>query len=139
MSLAENMRLSPDDYLKGEAITDMKHEYLNGEVWAMSGATDNHVTVAGNLFVLLKSHLKKSPCRAYISDMKVRVEKVNAFFHPDVFVTCNPLDQANTLFKVHPVFIAEVLSPSTEAFDRGLKFNAYRQLDSLKGTSKNSI
>ncbi|ESS66959.1 hypothetical protein MGMO_174c00250 [Methyloglobulus morosus KoM1] len=64
--------------------------------------------------------------------MKVRVEKADAYFYPDVMVTCNPKDQANTLYKQHPVFIAEVLSPSTEAFDRGNKFNAYRQLDCLK-------
>jgi len=132
MSLAEKITLTAEAYLKGEETAEFKHEYQNGEVWAMVGATDNHVTIAGNLFVLLKHHLKGSPCRAYISDMKVRVEKADAYFYPDVMVTCNPKDQANTQYKQHPVFIAEVLSPSTEAFDRGNKFNAYRQLDSLQ-------
>ena len=132
MSLAEKMFLTAEEYLQGEETADLKHEYQNGEVWAMVGATDSHVTIAMNLALLLKQHLKNTPCRTYISDMKVQVEKANAFFYPDVMVTCNPKDRENTLYKQHPLFIAEVLSPSTEAFDRGNKFNTYRQLDSLQ-------
>lgn len=132
MSLAEKIILTAEEYLQGEETADFKHEYQNGEVWAMVGATDNHVTIAGNLFFLLKQHLKNTPCRTYISDMKVQVEKADAYFYPDVMVTCNPKDQANALYKQHPLFIAEVLSPSTEGFDRGNKFNAYRRLDSLQ-------
>ncbi len=132
MSLAEKMRLTAEQYLLDEEQADTKHEYQDGEAWAMVGAIDNHVTIAGNLFVLFKQHLKNTPCRTYISDMKVRVEKADAFFYPDVMVTCNKDDATNNHYKQHPVFIAEILSPSTEAFDRGNKFNAYRQLDSLK-------
>ncbi|MGJ0486550.1 MAG: Uma2 family endonuclease [Methylomicrobium sp.] len=132
VSAAEKLPISAKDYLQGEASADCKHEYLNGEVWAMVGATDAHVTIAGNLFALLKQSLKGTSCRAYISDMKVNVEKANAFFYPDVLVTCDARDRDNSLFKQHPVFIAEVLSPSTEAFDRGQKFSAYRRLDSLQ-------
>jgi Uma2 family endonuclease len=132
VSAAEKLTITVDDYLQGEASTEYKHEYLNGEVWAMIGATDAHVTIAGNLFALLKQSLKGTPCRAYISDMKVNVEKANAFFYPDVLVTCSPEDRDSALFKQHPLFIAEVLSPSTEAFDRGQKFSTYRQLDSLQ-------
>jgi Uma2 family endonuclease len=132
MSLAEKITLTAEQYLQGEETADFKHEYQNGEVWARVGATDNHVTIALNLALLLKQHLRNTPCRTYISDMKVQVEKADAYFYPDVMVTCNPKDQANTLYKQHPLFIAEVLSPSTEAFDRGNKFNAYRQLDSLQ-------
>jgi Uma2 family endonuclease len=132
MPLAEKIILTAEEYLKGEETADCKHEYQNGGVWAMAGATDNHVTIAGNLFVLLKQQLKNSPCRTYISDMKVQVEKADAYFYPDVMVTCNPKDQTNTLYKQHPLFIAEVLSPSTEGFDRGNKFNANRQLDCLQ-------
>jgi Uma2 family endonuclease len=132
MSPAEKITLTAEEYLKGEETAESKHEYQNGEVWAMVGATDNHVTIAGNLFVLLKQHLKGSPCRTYISDMKVRVERADAYFYPDVMVSCNPKDLTNTLYKQHPLFIAEVLSPSTEAFDRGNKFNAYRQLENLQ-------
>jgi len=132
VSAAEKLPLTVEEYLQGEASAEYKHEYLNGEVWAMVGATDAHVTIAMNLGFLLKQSLKGTPCRAYISDMKVNVEKANAFFYPDVLVTCNSKDRDNTLFKQHPVFIAEVLSPSTEAFDRGQKFSAYRQLESLQ-------
>ncbi len=132
MSLAEKNRISSEDYIQGEETAEFKHEYLDGEIWAMVGATDSHVTISGNLFFLLKQKLKNTPCRTYIADMKVNVEKANAYFYPDVFVTCEKKDQENKLFKQDPIFIAEVLSPSTEAFDRGDKFNHYRQLDSLQ-------
>jgi Uma2 family endonuclease len=131
VSAAEKLTITVNDYLQGEASAECKHEYLNGEVWAMVGATDAHVTIAMNLGLLLKRSLKGTPCRAYISDMKVNVEKANAFFYPDILVTCNPKDRDAPLFKQHPIFIAEVLSPSTEAFDRGQKFSTYRQLESL--------
>jgi Uma2 family endonuclease len=132
MALAEKLKLSAEDYLQGEESAQIKHEYLDGEVWAMVGASDAHVSIAMNLAFLLKQTLKDTPCRAYISDMKVNVAKANAFFYPDVLVTCEAKDRDNRLFKQHPLFIAEVLSPSTEAFDRGAKFAAYRQLDSLQ-------
>lgn len=98
----------------------------------MLGATDKHVTITMNLAFLLKQKLKGTPCRTYLSDMKVNIEKADSFFYPDVLVTCEQQDRGNELYKQHPVFIAEVLSPSTEAFDRGDKFSAYRQLESLK-------
>lgn len=132
MALAEQLTLSVEEYLQGESSSTVKHEYFDGEVWPMVGASDAHVSIAGNLFFLLKQALKGTPCRAYISDMKVNVAKANAFFYPDVLVSCERREQDNRLYKQHPVFIAEVLSPSTEAFDRGAKFAAYRQLDSLQ-------
>ena len=132
MSIAEKIKLSAHDYLKGEETSEFKHEYIDGDVWAMAGASDTHVTIAMNLAFLLRQKLKDSPCRSYISDMKVRVEQVNAFFYPDVFVTCEQKDKKNSHYKEHPVFIAEVLSPSTEAYDRGDKFKNYRQLASLQ-------
>jgi Uma2 family endonuclease len=131
-SFAEKLSITAENYLQGEVTAECKHEYLNGEVWAMADATDAHVTIAMNLGFLLKQSLQSTPCRAYISDMKVKVEKASAFFYPDVLVTCNPRDRDSPLFKQHPVFIAEVLSPSTEAFDRGQKFSVYRQLESLQ-------
>ncbi len=132
MALAEKLKLSADDYLHGEAYAPVKHEFLDGEVWAMVGASDAHVAITMNVGFLLKQMLKGTPCRPYISDMKVKVDATNAFFYPDVLVTCEGKDRGNRLYKEHPVFIAEVLSPSTEAFDRGAKFAAYRQLDSLQ-------
>lgn len=132
MSVAEKKSISPEEYLQGEETAEFKHEYLNGEIWAMVGASDAHVTIAGNLFYLLKQKLKGTHCKPYISDMKINVEKANAFFYPDVSVTCDKKDKDNKLFKQYPIFIAEVLSPSTEAFDRGEKFKHYRRLDSLQ-------
>ncbi|MEA3410359.1 MAG: Uma2 family endonuclease [Pseudomonadota bacterium] len=133
MSLArQHQGVSVEEYLRNEERAERKHEYLNGEVWAMVGATDNHVTVAGNLFVQLRQVLKPGDCRSYISGMKLHVQSADAYFYPDVMVCCDPADRENRLAKEHPVFIAEVLSSSTEAFDRGRKFSIYRQIDSLR-------
>ena len=125
-------KFTPEAYLEWEMANEIKHEYLDGEVFAMSGAKDSHVTVSGNLFILLRNHLRGGPCRVYMVDMKARVEAANCFFYPDVLVTCDSRDRASDYYKSHPVFIAEVLSASTAAFDRGRKFSAYRQLDSLR-------
>jgi len=129
---AENSRLSAGDYLAGEEKSSVKHEYVGGEVFAMAGAGEAHVTVSGNLFALLRSHVRGGPCRVYIADMKVRVEKADAFYYPDLFVTCDPADARENLFKRNPTLVVEVLSDSTAAFDRGVKFAHYRMLDSLR-------
>lgn len=131
-SAAEQAKISAEDYLAGEETSAVKHEYLAGEVFAMAGAGEAHVTVAGNLFALLRTHVRGGPCRVYISDMKLRVEKADAFYYPDVFVTCDPADGRENLVKRNPVLVIEVLSDSTEAFDRGAKFAHYRQLDALR-------
>jgi len=84
-----------------------------------------------NLASMLRNHVRGSPCRVYIADMKVRVESADAFYYPDVFVTCDPADSREKQFKRNPILVIEVLSNSTAAFDRGAKFAHYRQLDSL--------
>jgi Uma2 family endonuclease len=119
------------DYLAGEAVSPIRHEYVAGEVFAMAGATEEHATIALNLAALLRAHVRGGPCRVYIADMKLRVATANAFFYPDVFVTCDPADATEPLAKHHPRVICEVLSESTEAYDRGGKFAAYRGLESL--------
>ena len=129
---AQHTLISEQDYLENEKTTEFKNEYLNGEIWAMAGASDNHVTIAGNLSVLLKQKLKGKACRSYISAMKVKVASANAYFYPDVFVSCHPDDKKQEHYKEQPHFIAEVLSPSTEAYDRGDKFKYYQQLESLQ-------
>ncbi len=111
--------LSPEAYLQLEQQSQTKHEYINGVVYAMAGASDAHVTIAGNLFVRLRSHLRGGSCRVYIADMKVRILDRNCFYYPDVMVTCNSQDQATSTYKQFPKLIVEVLSDSTEAFDRG--------------------
>lgn len=129
---AETLNISPQEYLENEKTAEFKHEYLNGELWLMAGASDNHVTIAMNLAVFLRQQLKGRSCRSYISDMKVKVESANAFFYPDVFVTCDQADKEQEYYKQRPIFITEVLSPSTEAYDRGDKFKYYQLLPSLQ-------
>ncbi|GAA3991170.1 Uma2 family endonuclease [Comamonas faecalis] len=107
-----------DAYLAWEAEQPTKHEYLAGEVFAMAGAPDAHVTIAGNVYMALRNHL--------------RVEEDNAFFYPDVFVTCSDADRQQRNAKSEPTLIVEVLSPATSAYDRGAKFAAYRKLASLR-------
>jgi Uma2 family endonuclease len=129
---AEAPVLSPDEYLRWETCQMEKHEYVNGEVFAMGGASRRHVTVSGNLFATLNELLAGTPCRSYMADMKIEVATKNSFFYPDVFVTCHSDDHHAELVMSHPVLVAEVLSPSTAAYDRGDKFIAYRSLPSLK-------
>lgn len=129
--LAQDSSLTPDEYLALEASSPTKHEYLDGPIVAMAGATDAHVTIAGNLFAELRSHLRGSGCRVYISDMKARIETRNRFFYPDLLITCDPRDTETTTYKAFPKLIIEVLSDSTASFDRGPKFNDYQTLDSL--------
>ena len=98
----------------------------------MAGAEDRHVTVAGNLYIALRQHLSVSPCRTYMSDMRLHVAAANSYFYPDVLVTCSALDMTSPMVKTEPKLIIEVLSPSTAAYDRGVKFSHYRSLTSLE-------
>lgn len=119
-------------YLDWERQQSSRHEYVAGEIFAMTGATDAHVTVAGNLFALLRAHVRGTPCRVYMADMKLRVETADAFFYPDVFVTCTESDRRQIHYKNEAILIVEVLSDSTAAYDRGRKFAYYRQLPGLR-------
>lgn len=135
MGLPATASMSPEDFLSWEATQQEKHEYYQGEVFevfAMVGATRKHVTVSVNLCNLLSAHLEGSPCRVYMADMKLRVDAANAYFYPDVFVTCDAADHRAEMFMASPTLVIEVLSPATEAHDRGAKFAAYRLLPSLK-------
>ena len=123
---------SATEYLIWEAAQTERHEFHGGEVFARAGAEDRHVTAAMNFSFALRQHLSGSPCRTYMSGMKLNVAPTNQYFYPDVMVTCSPLDQANALIKSEPKLIIEILSPSTAAYDRGLKFGYYRTLPSLQ-------
>lgn len=131
-ALAQKQGISPAEYLEGEQITPCKHEYVHGEVYAMAVASDAHVRVSGNAYLVLRNHLRGSGCSVYMADMKVRVKQDTAFFYPDVMVTCDPADLRLNHFKQSPTLIIEVLSPSTEGYDRGAKFAFYRELASLQ-------
>lgn len=132
MQTAEQIRFSAEDYLTWEDAQTDKHEFISGEVFAMTGARQDHVIVSLNIASALKQRLRGTPCRPYISDLKLHVEAADAFFYPDVMVSCHADDLKNLRFIEHPSLIIEVLSDSTAAFDRGGKFAAYRKLDSLK-------
>ncbi len=132
VALSQSSPLTPEEYLKWEKEQEIKHEYIAGEIFAMAGASDTHVTISLNIASLLRNHVRGSNCRVYISDMKVRLEKFNRFFYPDVLVTCDSRDQETNNYKCYPKLIIEVLSDSTEAFDRGDKFIDYQSLETLE-------
>lgn len=119
------------EFIEWEYGQPEKHEFVAGEVFAMAGAKRRHVVVTGNAFSLLKNHLRGGPCRAFMLDMKLKVQAADAVFYPDVLVTCHPDDLKADLSMQHPKVIIEVLSESTAAWDRGGKFALYRQLESL--------
>lgn len=124
--------LTSDEYLQMEEKSDIKHEYIDGEIYAMAGALDPHVTIAGNLFALLRSHVRGSGCRVYIADIKAGIEEINRYYYPDVMVTCDERDRENLKYKKFPCLIVEVLSESTEGFDRGDKFADYQEIKTLQ-------
>lgn len=124
--------ISAQEYVAGEELSPIKHEYIDGQIYAMAGASDAHVTISLNLASALRNHLRGSGCRVYMSDMKAKIETGNIFYYPDVMVTCDTRDQAFSNYKKYPCLIVEVLSPTTEAFDRGDKFANYQQLPNLQ-------
>jgi len=132
MQTAEHLRFSAEDYLAWEETQAEKHEFVAGEVFAMTGARQDHVIVSLNFASALKQRLRGTPCRAYMADMKLRVEAVDAFFYPAVMVSCHPGDLGNQQYISNPTLIVEVLSDSTADYDRGGKFVAYRQIEALQ-------
>ncbi len=125
-SAVSEITVTPEEYLEGELLTDVRHEYLGGDIYAMGGASDAHNVIALNIATLFRQHLRGSPCRAYINDMKVRVQIRDDvyFYYPDVFVACQH-GETSPYYKEHPSIIVEVLSPSTDRIDRREKFLAY--------------
>ncbi|MGF1497283.1 MAG: Uma2 family endonuclease [Elainellaceae cyanobacterium] len=122
---------SPQEYLAIEYQTVIRHEYRHGLVYAMAGGSDNHSRLSINLLTEINLHLRDSDCQFFSGDVKVNYAD-DFFYYPDAFVTCDPRDTADRYVKRYPKLIAEVLSPSTEEFDRGVKFEDYQSLDSLE-------
>ena len=121
-----------DEYLHWEAGQIERHEFIDGEIFCMSGAGRRHVVVCMNIAMALRQHLRSTPCRTLMVDMKVQVAQAKSYFYPDVFVTCSPANPLNEMVEREPKLIVEVLSPSTANYDRTDKFAAYRQLTSLE-------
>ncbi len=125
--------LTAEEYLGQERVAEFKSEYVNGDVTAMAGGSSNHSEIATNVIGIIKQQLIERPCRVFNSDLKVRIDKANSFRYPDVSGLCGPIlyhDKTRDAY-CNPAVIFEVLSPSTESFDRGEKFRLYRLLDSL--------
>ncbi|MDC0835980.1 hypothetical protein AY599_16830 [Leptolyngbya valderiana BDU 20041] len=123
--------ISPTDYLALDRQNPIRHEYRQGLVYAMTGGSDAHSRITINLLSLLNLHLDETPCRLYNGDVKVNYQE-DFYYYPDAFVTCDERDRQDRFIKRYPKFIAEVLSTSTEAFDRDLKFTDYQNLQSLE-------
>lgn len=128
-----NEIISVEDYLEGELVSDIKHEYLGGIVHAMAGGKMRHNKASMNVSISLGSALKGKPCQPFNSDTKVRLQLSNQirFYYPDVQVICEPVDD-DTLFTDTPVVVVEVLSDSTRRLDVGEKRDAYLSVPSLK-------
>jgi Uma2 family endonuclease len=134
MATQLNTYVSPEEYLAVERESDTKSEYYDGVVYAMTGARINHIRIVTNLTVELATQLRGRRCDVLSNEMKVRLQNSRKFFYPDVTVVCGkPLfhDEREDII-LNPLLVIEVLSKSTEAFDRGAKFQAYQTLDSLK-------
>ncbi len=133
MSLQPKPRLTPEDYLALERSADFKSEYFNGEIFAMTGASESHNTIVVNVSSEIRQQLKKRPCKVYANDMRIKVDPTGLYTYPDIAVTCGKAQFNDTHLDtlLNPVLIVEVLSDSTEAHDRGRKFEHYRKLGSL--------
>ncbi|MCA6573819.1 MAG: Uma2 family endonuclease [Pseudanabaena sp. M57BS1SP1A06MG] len=127
----KNNFLTPEEYLAWEAEQQVRHEYIDGVVYAMAGGTIAHNDIALNVYNALRSHLKAMGCRINVADVKVQDRNASKYFYPDVVVSCNESDRQSREVIAFPKLIIEVLSPSTEAFDRGDKFKYYRRFPSL--------
>ena len=133
MSAVLQTYLTPAEYLAFERQSDVKHEYFRGELFAMSGASRQHVRIATNLAYVLVGQLKRRPCEVFNNDMRVKVSPTGLYTYPDASVVCGrPRFEDKELdVLLNPTVIVEILSKSTEAYDRGEKFAQYRRLDTL--------
>ncbi|KKJ00358.1 Uma2 family endonuclease [Prochlorothrix hollandica] len=132
IALSDHSYMTPADYLAWEVQQETRHEYLQGEVYAMAGGTLAHNDITINLISLLKAHLKGTSCKVRASDAQVCIGDRSCYFYPDVVVSCNPQDNRARRFIEFPCVIIEVLSPTTEHYDRGQKFHHYRRLETLR-------
>ena len=134
VSTQPNSFLTPEQYLEIERKAEYKSEYFNGEMFAMAGAKRVHNLIVSNLVARLNQQFRSRPCEVYPSDMRVHVPATGLFTYPDVIGVCGSPhfidDREDTL--LNPGLIVEVLSPSTEAFDRGRKFEQYKSIESLR-------
>jgi Uma2 family endonuclease len=134
MSAAEKTRLTASEYLNLERKSEIRHEFFRGEIFAMSGASREHNLIAGNLNGEIRSQILERRCESYASDMRVQIEATGLYTYPDVVVVCGEprFEDRHVDTLLNPTVLFEVLSESTEAYDRGLKFGHYRRIPSLR-------
>ena len=125
------LNLTVSEYLQLELESEIRHEYVVGEVYAMVGASKNHNRIVANIYVKLHQHLKGSGCEAFFSDMKVKIEELDIFYYPDISVTCNSKDQEKYFLK-YPCLLVEVLSAATKRIDKNEKLVNYLEINSLQ-------
>ena len=134
MSALPRKRWTPETYLTFEGDSEEKHEYIGGEVYSMTGASENHNLIVANTIIALGIQLRKRPCKLYPSDMLLHIPAVNDYYYPDITVVCGEAnivhDKRDIL--LNPTLIIEVLSPSTENYDRGDKFHHYASIPELR-------
>jgi Uma2 family endonuclease len=124
--------MTPDEYLAWEEQQDLRYEYDDGLITAMSGGTLPHNALAVNLLAMLRPHVKARGCQVYVNDVKVQVRDNGPYYYPDIVVTCDSRDRTATKRISHPTLIIEVLSPGTESVDRGRKFRQLQKSETLK-------
>lgn len=122
---------TPEEYFAWEEQQLERHELIDGRVYAMSGGTQSHSAIAINFLLLITPYLRGSSCNVFNSDLKVKILNSSNYTYPDLSVTCDDRDRENALYITYPCLIVEVLSDSTEAYDRGKKFEKYRCNPSL--------
>jgi Uma2 family endonuclease len=134
MSTAPTRRLSPEEYLAQERLAEFRSEYLHGEVFAMAGTSYEHALIKDNLARKTGNQLENGPCRIVTSDLRVKVDASGLYTYPDIVIVCDEPEFEDAAFDtlLNPRAIVEVLSDSTEKYDRGVKFGHYRQLPSLQ-------
>ncbi len=133
MSAPASETLTEQEYLARERQAETKSEYLAGQVFALAGATERHILITGNVFAALHAQLRSRPCRVYSNDMRTKVGPARFYTYPDIVVVCGEpqFEDARRDTLLNPILIMEVLSPSTEGYDRGKKFELYRKLDTF--------
>jgi len=131
MQQTEILPLSIEQYLQGELESDIRHEFYDGQVFAMAGAGEKHNIISGNLFAALRQKARGTDCRTFITDMKLFIPELNRFYYPDILLACDPEDN-HEYYKQRPCLIVEVLSPSTENIDRREKLHSYQNIGSLQ-------
>lgn len=126
--------ISYAEYLERERVATTKNEYYAGEIFAMAGGSRRHNSITGNIFASLYAKLTHAPCRPFLSDQRIRISQLDLGTYPDLSVVCGELegDKVDPEAITNPRVLVEVLSPSTESYDRGKKFDFYRQIDSLE-------